>query len=310
MAAQEGVAILGVFVADLAFRAGRQPKIGETIVGSGFKMGPGGKGSNQSVASARVGAKVTFISKIGRDAFGEIALKTWTDEGIVARAAQSDKEPTGAAYIFVNHDTGENAIIVYPGAGGAISPTDVEAAADAIRSAKVFVTQLEQPAASAQRGLEIARAAGVVTIFNPAPAEPIPDSIYPLCDYIVPNETEAATLTGLSVATLDDAKRVGDALLAKGAKNALITLGERGALLHDSKSSIEIPAFSAGPVVETTGAGDAFVGGFAAAIARGSDPAEAARFGCAVAGISVTRPGTAPSMPRLAEVEALLAKRR
>jgi ribokinase len=309
MASQEGVAILGVFVADLAFRAGRQPKIGETIVGSGFKMGPGGKGSNQSVASARVGAKVTFISKIGRDAFGEIALKTWKDEGIVARAAQSDKEPTGAAYIFVNQDTGENAIIVYPGAGGAISPTDVEAAADAIRGAQVFVTQLEQPAASAQRGLEIARAAGVVTIFNPAPAEPIPDSIYPLCDYIVPNETEAATLTGLSVATLNDAKRVGDALLAKGAKNALITLGERGALLHNSKSSIEIPAFSAGPVVETTGAGDAFVGGFAAAIARGIDPVEAARFGCAVAGISVTRAGTAPSMPRLAEVEALLAKR-
>jgi ribokinase len=309
MAAQEGVAILGVFVADLAFRAGRQPKDGETIVGSGFKMGPGGKGSNQSVAAARVGAKVTFVSKIGRDAFGEIALKTWKDERIVARAAQSDKEPTGAAYIFVNHDTGENAIIVYPGAGGAISADDVDAAADAIRGAKVFVTQLEQPAASAQRGLEIARAAGVVTIFNPAPAVPIPDSIYPFCDYIVPNETEAATLAGLPVATLNDAKRVGDALLAKGAKNALITLGERGALLHNSKSSVEIPAFRAGPVVETTGAGDAFVGGFAAAMARGIDPVEAARFGCAVAGISVTRPGTAPSMPRLAEVEALLARR-
>ena len=310
MAAQEGVAILGVFVADLAFRAGRQPKDGETIVGSGFKMGPGGKGSNQSVAAARVGGKVTFISKIGRDAFGDIALKTWKDEGIVARAAQSDKEPTGAAYIFVNHDTGENAIIVYPGAGGAISAADVDAAADAIRGAKVFVTQLEQPVAAAQRGLEIARAAGVVTIFNPAPAVPIPDSIYPFCDYIVPNETEAAALTGLSVATLNDAKRVGDALLAKGARNALITLGERGALLHNSKSSIEIPAFSAGPVVETTGAGDAFVGGFAAAMARGTDPVEAARFGCAVAGISVTRPGTAPSMPHLVEVEALLAKRR
>jgi ribokinase len=309
MAAQEGVAILGVFVADLAFRAGRQPKIGETIVGSGFKMGPGGKGSNQSVAAARVGAKVTFVSKIGRDAFGDIALKTWKDEGIVVRAAQSDKEPTGAAYIFVNHDTGENAIIVYPGAGGAISPADVDAAGDAIRGAKVFVTQLEQPAASAQRGLEIARAAGVVTIFNPAPAEPIPDAIYPLCDYIVPNETEAAALTGLSVATLADAKRVGDALLAKGARNALITLGERGALLHNRERPIEIPAFSVGSVVETTGAGDAFVGGFAAAIARGIDPVEAARFGCATAGISVTRPGTAPSMPRLAEVEALLAKR-
>jgi ribokinase len=171
------------------------------------------------------------------------------------------------------------------------------------------VTQLEQPIPAAQRGLEIARAAGVVTIFNPAPAAPIPDSIYPLCDYIVPNETEAAALTGLSVATLADAKRVGDALLAKGAKTALITLGERGALFHNRERSVEIPAISAGPVVETTGAGDAFVGGFAAAIARGTDPLDAARFGCAVAGISVTRAGTAPSMPRLAEVEALLAKR-
>ena len=309
MAAQEGVAILGIFVADLAFRAGRLPKIGETIIGSGFAMGPGGKGSNQSVATARAGAKVTFISKIGRDAFGDIALKTWKDEGIVARAAQSDQEPTGGAFIFVNHDTGENAIIVYPGAAGTISAADVEAAADAIRGAKVFVTQLEQPVAAAQRGLEIARTAGVTTIFNPAPAEPIPDAIYPLCDYIVPNETEAATLTGLPVTTLADVRRVGDALLAKGAKTALITLGERGALFHNRQRSIEIPAVSAGPVVETTGAGDAFVGGFAAAMARGSDPVEAARFGCAVAGISVTRHGTAPSMPRLAEVEALLARR-
>ncbi|MGH6892013.1 MAG: ribokinase [Dongiaceae bacterium] len=309
MAAQEGVAILGIFVADLAFRAGRLPKIGETIAGSGFAMGPGGKGSNQSVAAARAGAKVTFISKIGRDAFGDIALKTWKEEGITPRAAQSDAEPTGGAFIYVNSDTGENAIIVYPGAAGTISAADVEAAADAIRGARVFVTQLEQPVAAAQRGLEIARAAGVTTIFNPAPAEPVPDAIYPLCDYVVPNETEAASLTGLPLASMEDARRVGDALLAKGAGTALITLGERGALFHNRERSVEVSAFSAGPVLETTGAGDAFVGGFAAAIARGSDPVAAARFGCAAAGISVTRRGTAPSMPRLAEVEALLAKR-
>lgn len=307
MAAQQGVAILGIFVADLAFRAGRLPRMGETIIGSGFKMGPGGKGSNQAVAAARAGARVTFITKIGRDAFGEIALSTWTEEGIVARAAQSDHEPTGVAFIFVNHDTGENAIIVYPGAAGTISVADVEAAADAIRGAKVFVTQLEQPVAAAQRGLEIARAAGVTTIFNPAPAVSIPDALYPLCDYIVPNETEAAALTGSPVSTLAEARRAGDALLAKGARTALITLGDRGALFHDRARSVEIPVFSPGPVLETTGAGDAFVGGFAAALARGSGPMEAARFGSAVAGISVTRPGTAPAMPRLAEVEALLA---
>jgi ribokinase len=305
---KEGVAILGVFVADLAFRAGRLPAMGETIFGSGFKMGPGGKGSNQSVAAARVGAKVTFVTKIGRDAFGEIALATWKREGIAARAIQSDQEPTGAAFIYVNDKSGENAIIVYPGAGGVITPADVDAAVDAIRGARVLVTQLEQPLATARHALAIAKAAGVATVFNPAPAAPVEDAVYPLCDYVVPNETEAAALTGLSLASLDDARRAGDALLAKGAGTALITLGEKGALFHARDRSLLVPAVNAGPVVETTGAGDAFVGGFAAALARGADALAATRFGCAVAGLSVTRAGTAPSMPTLAEVEALMAR--
>src|SRR5215468_10456620 len=304
---KEGVAILGVFVADLAFRAGRLPAMGETIFGSGFLMGPGGKGSNQSVAAARVGAKVTFVSKIGGDAFGDIALATWQREGIAAQVVRSPTEATGAAFIYVNDRTGENAIIVYPGAGGALTPDDVDAAAGAIRGARVFVTQLEQPAATARHALGIARTAGVATVFNPA--APVEDAIYPLCDYVVPNETEAAALTGLPLASADDARRAGDALLAKGARTALITLGEKGALFHASDRSVLVPAVDAGPVVETTGAGDAFVGGFAAALARGMEPLAATRFGCTVAGISVTRKGTAPSMPSLAEVEALMARR-
>ena len=307
-AGKDGVAILGIFVADLAFWAGRLPVIGETIAGSGFAMGPGGKGSNQAVAAARAGAKVTFVSKLGRDAFGDIALATWKREGITAKIVQSATEPTGAAFIYVNDRNGENAIIVVPGAAGAITAADVDAAADVIRGSKVFVTQLEQPIAAAHAGLDIARDAGVTTVFNPAPAAPLDDAIYPLCDYVVPNETEAAALTGLKLASLDDARRVGDALLAKGVGAALITLGEKGALFHALGRSIHVPAVNAGPVVETTGAGDAFVGGFAAALARGSDPLEATRFGCAVAGISVTRAGTAPSMPMLAEVDALMAK--
>jgi len=305
---KEGVAILGVFVADLAFRAGRLPAMGETLFGSDFKLGPGGKGSNQSVAAARVGVKVTFVTKIGRDAFGDIALATWQREGIAARTIQSDAEPTGAAFIYVNDKSGENAIIVYPGAGGAITPADVDAAADAIRGARVFVTQLEQPLATARHALSIAKAAGVATVFNPAPAAPVEDAVYPFCDYVVPNETEAAALTGLRLDSLDDARRAGDALLAKGARTALITLGEKGALFHARDRSLLVPAVEAGPVVETTGAGDAFVGGFAAALARGSDALAATRFGCAVAGLSVTRAGTAPSMPVLAEVEVLMAR--
>ena len=303
---RRGVAILGIFVADLAFRAGRMPGVGETIAGSGFKMGPGGKGSNQAVAAARAGAPVTFLSKVGKDAFGAIALDTWRAEGISARVAELDDQPTGAAFIYVNDSTGENAIIVVPGAAATISAGDVDAAADAIRDAAVFITQLEQPVEAAWRGLQIAREAGVVTIFNPAPAEPIDDAIYALCDYITPNESEAALLTGIAVTDLVGARKAGDAFLAKGVGTALITLGEAGVLLHSRTGSIHIPAVNAGPVVETAGAGDAFNGGFAAALARGADPVEAARFGCAVAGISVTRAGTAPSMPLRAEVEALL----
>jgi ribokinase len=151
--ARQGVAILGIFVADLAFRASRMPGIGETIAGSGFKMGPGGKGSNQAVAAARAGAPVTFISRVGRDEFGANALNTWRKEGIVARIIETPDQPTGAAFIYVNERSGENAIIVVPGAAAMITPDDVRAAGDAIRFAAVFMTQLEQPVAAARCGL-------------------------------------------------------------------------------------------------------------------------------------------------------------
>ncbi|WP_312363972.1 ribokinase [Ensifer sp.] len=303
-----GVSILGIFVADTAYLARRMPVVGETITGSGFSVGPGGKGSNQAVAAARAGSPVSFISKIGRDTFGDMALRTYAEAGVTPKIVQMDDLPTGAAFIYVNDQNGENAIIVYPGAAGSIGIDDVEAARETIEQSRIFVTQLEQPAAAAQRALEIARAAGVTTVFNPAPAEPFPDAIYPLCDYIVPNETEAAALVGFELATADDARRAGDALLKKGACTALITLGARGVLLHNASQSVVIPAMASGPVIDTTGAGDAFVGGFSAALAQGLAPVEAARFGCATAGISVTRRGTAPAMPTRAEIEVLLAQ--
>jgi ribokinase len=284
------------------------PQIGQTIAGSGFKMGPGGKGSNQSVAAARLGATVTFISKIGKDDFGGVALAYWKKEGIIPRVIEAADQPTGAAFVYVNDRTGENAIIVVPGAASTITPEDVDAAADAIRGATVFVTQLEQPGDAATCGLAIAKEASVTTVFNPAPAEPVDEAIFRLCDYVTPNESEAALLTGIPVRNLHDARKAGDYFLKRGVGTALITLGEAGALLHTANESTYVPAFRAGPVVETAGAGDAFNGGFAAALAGGKLPSEAARFACAVAGISVTRAGTAPSMPSLAEVEALLAR--
>ncbi len=305
--AKSGVAILGIYVADLAFRAARQPAMGETILGTSFAMGPGGKGSNQTVAAARAGADVTFITKLGKDEFGDRALAMYAKEGVNVRAEQVTDNSTGAAYIFVQDGTGANAIIVVAGAAGTISNRDVEQHKAAIENASVFMTQLEQPIPAAMRGLEIARAAGTTTILNPAPAAPLDDAIYKLCDYVTPNESEASMLTGVEVTDLASARKAADVLLAKGVGTALITLGGNGSLLHSREKSLHIPVFSAGKVVDTTGAGDAFNGGFAAALARGETPEAAARFGSATAGISVTRPGTAPSMPMRAETEALLA---
>jgi ribokinase len=303
------VVILGIYVTDLAFRAQRMPLLGETVAGSAFAMGPGGKGSNQAVAAARAGADVIFCTRIGNDAFGKIAQATWAAEGITSRATVIDDVATGAAHIYVDENTGGNAIIVASGAAGTLGPEDVDAIEADIAGAAVFVTQLEQPIPVAKRGLELARKHGVTTVFNPAPALPFSDDIYPLCDYITPNETEAAALTGISVTSLDDARLAADVLLNKGARAAIITLGELGALLHTANESVLIPAFDCGRVVETAGAGDGFTGGFAAALARGESPLDAVRFGCALASISVTRAGTAPSMPRLDEINALLSER-
>lgn len=302
------VVILGVFVADTAYRADRQPKMGETILGQSFVLGPGGKGSNQSVAAARAGAEVHFVTRLGADAFADMARATWTRAGVTPVVTEDADSYTGAAYIFIEAGTGNNAIIIAPGAAARISEADIDANANLIRRAGVFVTQLEQPLPAALRALQIAREAEVTTILNPAPAAPLPDGMLALCDYVTPNESEAEALTGLPVTSVAEAEAAARALIARGAGAAVITLGGQGALFCDGRQVVHVPVFRAGPVVETTGAGDAFNGGFAAALAEGMAPVEAVRFGSATAGISVTRPGTAPSMPSRAEIDALLAR--
>lgn len=301
------IVILGVFVADTAYRAPRQPRMGETLLGTSFKLGPGGKGSNQAVAAGRLGADVSFITRLGRDPFADMALATWREAGVKPAVIETPESYTGAAYIFVEETTGDNAIIVSPGAAMLISPADIDANEALIRSAGVFVTQLEQPIEAATRALTLARSAGVTTILNPAPAATLPEAIFPLCDYVTPNETEAEALTGIGIASVEDARRAADSLLDKGVGAVIVTIGEKGALFHSRSTSEHVPAFAVGPVVETTGAGDAFNGGFAVGLSRGLAEVEAVRFACAVASISVTRPGTAPSMPSLAEVERVLA---
>lgn len=300
------IVILGVFVADTAYRAVRLPSIGETILGKTFALGAGGKGSNQAVAAGMLGASVAFLSRLGKDAFAQIAYGTWARAGVTPIITEDAESYTGAAFIFVDDTSGNNAIIIAPGAATRISVADVEAQARTIQAASVAVTQLEQPLDAAFRFLQIARGGGARTILNPAPAAALPDDMLRLCDFLTPNETEAEALTGIRISTLDDARRSADALLDRGVGAAVITLGERGILYRSRSETVHVPAFDAGPVVETTGAGDAFNGGFATALSEGMSPVDAVRFGCAVASISVTRPGAATAMPTRKEVEMLL----
>ena len=298
------IVILGVFVADLAFRAHRQPVIGETLMGCDFALGPGGKGSNQAVAAARLGANVSIISRLGDDAFAQMARATWKSEGIQALAKTDAKNFTGAAYIYIEEKTGDNAIIVVPGAAGDISPEDVEEHRGQIEAASLFMTQLETPADATLRGLAIARQAKVTTVFNPAPAAPVDDRLLELSDYLTPNESEAAGLTGIEINGIEDARLASTALRDRGANTVIVTLGENGAFFDDGRLQKHIKPLQYGKVVETTGAGDSFCGALAFALTNELEPIEATRYACAAASISVTRPGTAPAMPNGNEVKS------
>lgn len=295
------VAVLGIFVADAAFRADRLPVMGETILGHSFALGPGGKGSNQAVAAGKMGAEVAFISALGMDAFAQMARDMWVEAGVTPVIREIAESYTGAAFIYVDEASGDNAIIVSPGAAGLIGIQDIERARKEIESADVFMTQMEQPIDAALEGLRVARAAGVTTVLNPAPAAELPSEMLALCDYITPNETEADAITGVAVTDAASAQAASAVLKDMGVGLPIITMGGQGVYLDGHGM---VPAINAGKVVETTGAGDAFNGGFASGLARGLSPLEAAQFGCVVAGISVTRPGAAASMPSRNEVEA------
>lgn len=300
------IVVLGIFNADAAYRAARLPRLGETIMGAGFHLGPGGKGSNQAVAAAHAGGDVHMITRLGRDDFALMARSIWAGVGVTPHVIEDVESHTGSAFIFLEEGTGQNAIIVCPGAAGRISVEDIHANRGLIEGASVFLTQLEQPLDAAEEGLRIARAAGVTTILNPAPATELTDQMLALVDILTPNESEAEGLTGMSVTNLTEAEAAADALIARGVGAVIVTLGKNGVLYRKGGTSLHVPARAPGPVKDTTGAGDAFNGGLAVALSEGMPIADALRFGCAVAGIAVTRAGAASAMPARSEVDAFL----
>ncbi len=299
------IVIVGSFNTDLTTYMERMPRPGETVNGRKFVTGPGGKGSNQAVAAARLGADVTFVGRVGQDVFAEIALSTWKKEGIHSDFVVQDPDhATGVAPIFVD-DSGENMIVVALGANLAITRADVDAAADVIARADILMTQLEINYDLVDYALRTARIKGVRTILNPAPAGKVPAETLALADFMTPNETELEVLSGRPGVPPEEAAR---SILTTDAQTVVVTLGAQGAQYVRKDGARRIPGYKV-DVVDTTGAGDAFNGGLAVALAEGRSLEDAIRFANATAALCVTKPGTAPSMPQRAEVERLLKGR-
>jgi ribokinase len=297
------ICVVGSSNIDLTVRTSRLPRPGETLPGHTFQLGFGGKGANQAVMAARLGAEVAMITRVGRDVFGEQTIANYRGHGIDTTHVRIDPErSTGVASIVVD-DQAQNCILIVPGANGGLTPQDVREAAPAFQTADALLCQLEVPLETTLEAFRVARAAGVRTLLNPAPARPLPDELLQWTDLCVPNETESEWLTGSPVATLEQAYAAAGAWMQRGARTVIITLGERGVLVVDHEGSEQIPAFPV-KAVDTTGAGDAFIGALAVFLAEGASLRTAARRANAVAALSVTRPGAQGSFPTRSEVEA------
>ena len=297
------ISVLGIFVADISFSGPKIPAIGETILGNKYNVGPGGKGCNQAVAIARLGAKVNFISKIGKDAYGELALKTLTKNKINTESVIQDENlQTGVAGILVDKHSGKNAINVIVGAPSTLKAAEIDKHINIIKNSKIFLTQLEVPKDVTLHCLKTAKENGCLTILNPAPASEITKEFYRNIDYFTPNETEAEFYTGIKITNEKEAKQAADKLINLGIKKIIITLGEKGLFYSDGKEEIYLKA-SAVKAIDTTGAGDAFNGGLAFGLSKEKPIKECLELANKVAGISTTKLGAGDAMPFIQDIK-------
>ena len=301
----KSICVFGVFVADLCFVANAIPEKGQTILGNKHIVGPGGKGSNQAIAAARLGGQVNFITKIGNDQNAKMALNLYKEVGINRDSIiQDENQLTGVAGIMINEKTGDNAINIVPGAAGSLTNKDIDKNLSFIENSEIFLTQLETPYEVTSYALQKAKETGSVTIFNPAPASNINESDFKCMDYFTPNETEASFYLKKNVESKTEIEEAAKNFLNKGVKNIIITLGSKGVYFASSSESYFLDAFNLkDEVIDTTGAGDAFNGAFAYALSKNRKDKDALEFANKVAGISTTRVGAANAMPKLKEVE-------
>lgn len=304
------VAVVGSLNIDLVCHATRRPEKGETLIGDAFDIFTGGKGFNQATAAARLGAEVTLVGSVGADPFGEMLLRATENEGIDSRFVTKRTDTgTGVATIVIEPD-GDNSIIVIPRANMALTTAEIDAAADAIANADVLLLQLETSIAASEHAAAIAKAHGTTVILNPAPAQPLPDSLLTHVDILTPNQSETELLSKMQVSNDEEARNAAAVLRARMANTetstVVLTLGKRGALILTATTSESVPA-RAVEAVDTTGAGDAFCGALATALASGETLHTAIGFANAAGAAAVTVVGATPSMPTREKVELLIS---
>jgi ribokinase len=296
------ISVLGIFVADISFSGPKIPAVGETILGNKYNVGPGGKGCNQAVAIARLGGKVNFISKIGKDAYGKLALETLKKNNInTENIIQDEKLQTGVAGILVDKQSGKNAINVIVGAPNSLKISEMNSQINLIKSSKIFLTQLEIPKDVTLHCLKTAKENGCLTILNPAPASEISKEFYSYIDYFTPNETEAEFYTGIKITNEKEAKQAADKLINLGIKKIIITLGEKGLFYSDGQEEIHLKASSV-KAIDTTGAGDAFNGALAFSLSKGKPIKACLELANKAAGLSTTKLGAGDAMPFIKDI--------
>ena len=294
------ITVLGIFVADISFSGEKIPSTGETILGDSYNIGPGGKGCNQAIAISRLGGKVNFITKLGNDNYGKLAVNNLKKDNVdISNIIISDKHKTGVAGIHVDRNTGKNAITVVRGAPESLSIEEINI--NIIKNSKIFLTQLEIPLDVTFHCLKKAKEESLINILNPAPACKLSNDFFKLVDYFTPNETEAEFYTGIKINNKNDAKESAKKLYEMGIKNVIITLGEKGLYYFNGKEEIYMEANQV-KAIDTTGAGDAFNGGFSFALLKGKKIKDCLEFANKVAGLSTTKLGAGDSMPNLKEL--------
>ena len=297
------ITVAGSLNMDLCVATPRVPVMGETILGGGFFTSPGGKGANQAVAAAKLGADVAMLGRAGSDAFGAQLLENLRANGVNTEHIRvTDEAPTGVAVILLKD--GDNCIIVDPGANALPTPEDICDAETVIAASDVLILQLEIPLPAARRAMELARAHGVTVLLNPAPAQTLPADFLVLADILTPNESECEILTGIA-----DMHQAAQSLIQMGVPRVAVTLGSKGVMYNDGDHMIHRPALPVN-VVDTTAAGDSFTGALAVSLAGGADFSDAVDFAQAVAALTVTRKGAQGSLPRLEEVKEFISREK